>query len=333
MFYWPFNAKAVRVVPLAIALMAIAVLLLPGNSVQAQQATVVQYNENDTVPVITLTATDPEGASPIVWSMVLPNDTRLPFDEEDEGFVASVLDAGDSADFKISDDGVLEFRNEPDFETVDAAQANQANSEYKALMQASDGTEMSWFKVIVRVMDVEEEGSIKLRPTAQTLATLVQPQVRVGINAHMLTDPDGSGRDTRSTSTITTARYQWYRTSSRTVTGTKNPDRRGRCNRTDLHPQGQGGRQRRWQLSPGSCDLHRRKEPQQDRYGGVGVCDDWHNLRQHAPRVFCRKHFEGGLGGNAKRHGHRHPGGGHRQGQRRGIDLLAGWDRCCAIRC
>ena len=65
MSYRPFNAKAMRVVPFVIALMAIAVLLLLGDSVQAQEAaTIVQYNENDTIPVITLTATDPEGGVP-----------------------------------------------------------------------------------------------------------------------------------------------------------------------------------------------------------------------------------------------------------------------------
>ena len=71
MSYRSFNAKAIRVFPFVIALMAIAVLLLPGDSVQAQEATtIVDYNENDDVPVITLTATDPEGASPIVWSLL-----------------------------------------------------------------------------------------------------------------------------------------------------------------------------------------------------------------------------------------------------------------------
>ena len=198
MSYRPFIAKAMRVVPFVIALMAIAIVSVPGGSVQAQQAaTTVQYNENDTVPVITLTATDPEGASPIVWSLVLPTDSRLTSDEQVEGLVASNDDAEDSADFKISDDGVLEFRNKPDFENpVDAAPPNQPNNEYKALVQASDGTRMSWFKVAVMVTDVEEEGSVKLSPPnddndvdnrlhwSVRSVMLLQPQVGVSINAH-----------------------------------------------------------------------------------------------------------------------------------------------------
>ena len=54
------------------------------------------------------------------------------------------------------------------------------DNEYKVVVQASDGTEMNWFKVTVDVTDEEEEGSVKLQPTApQTAATLLQPQVLV----------------------------------------------------------------------------------------------------------------------------------------------------------
>ena len=87
---------------------------------------------------------------------------------------------------------------------------------------------MSWFKVTVMVMDLEEEGSITLRPGIQNgqpplqeSATLLQPQVGVGITADDLMDPDGSGVDTRGISEISDADYQWYRTSRTTVTGTK----------------------------------------------------------------------------------------------------------------
>ena len=45
--------------------------LLPSGLAQAQQAQQsFTYAENDTRPVATFTATDPEGVSPIVWSLL-----------------------------------------------------------------------------------------------------------------------------------------------------------------------------------------------------------------------------------------------------------------------
>ena len=48
----------------------------------------------------------------------------------------------------------------------------------------------------------------------------MQPQVGVGITADDLTDPDGLPT-ARDNDMIAVATYQWYRTSSRTGTGTK----------------------------------------------------------------------------------------------------------------
>ena len=173
MSYRPFNAKAMRVAPFVIALMAIVILLLPGDSVQAQQAaTTVQYNENDTVPVITLTATDPEEASPILWSLLASIDDAdqdIPDEGDNDGQIEAddvLTEAGEDGDlFKISANGVLEFKNKPDFEKpADTGGGN----EYRVVVQASDGGTMNWFKLTVNVMDVEEEGSVKLRPGLKT---------------------------------------------------------------------------------------------------------------------------------------------------------------------
>ena len=231
MSYRPFNVKSMRVVPFVIALMAIAVLLLLGDSVQAQQAaTTVQYNEEDTVPVITLTATDPEGASPILWSLLAStdeDDQDIPGEGDNDGQENAddvETEEGQDGDlFKISANGVLEFKNKPDFENP---ADDGGGNEYKVVVQASDGGTMNWFKLTVNVMDVEEEGSVKLspgiageQPVLQAGATLLQPQVGVGITAHSLTDPDGVSEDAR-----TDATYQWYRTSSRTAMGTEIED-------------------------------------------------------------------------------------------------------------
>ena len=220
MFYRSFNAKAMRVFPLVIVLMAIAVLLLPGGSVQAQQAaTIIQYNENDTVPVITLTATDPEGASPILWSVLTSDSGNQDIPGEVGPDNVMVGEFEDHAMFEISANGVLAFRNPPNFE---AMEATGDDNDYKVVVQASDGTKMSWFKVTVNVTDEEEQGSLELRPTNQTAATLLQPQVGVGITAHSLTDPDGTGTS-RNTSDIPAGdtTLQWYRTASRMSMGTK----------------------------------------------------------------------------------------------------------------
>ena len=229
MSYRPFYAKAMRVAPFVIVLMAIVILLLPGDSVQAQQAaTTVQYNENDTVEVITLTATDPEEASPILWSLLASIDDADQDIPGEDGMDNVVIgDFEDHAMFKISAGGVLTFRNPPDFE---AEAANGNDNEYRVVVQASDGGTMNWFKLTVNVMDVEEEGSVKLSPSnadgteVQVATVLLQPQVGVPITAHSLTDPDGVSDEAR-----TDATYQWYRTSSRDGDGDE--DRRDRCGR------------------------------------------------------------------------------------------------------
>ena len=51
-----------------VAVLGALLFLLPG--VQAQESTTIEYIENSTDAVVTLTAGDPEGATPITWSLV-----------------------------------------------------------------------------------------------------------------------------------------------------------------------------------------------------------------------------------------------------------------------
>ena len=129
--------------------------LMPGGPLQAQEAA-IKYAENDTGPVVTFTAVDPEGES-IVWSP------------------AGV----DMDDFTI-EGGVLRFKSSPDFENP---ADDGTNNVYEVTVQASDGgadtTAME--EVTIEVTNVEEPGTV-------TLSTL-QPQVGVAITA-TLTDPD-----------------------------------------------------------------------------------------------------------------------------------------------
>ena len=176
----------------------------------------IVHDENDTDPRITLTATDPEDVSTILWSLLdnAGGDQDIP--GEDGADNVGPDDIADRALFEVSAAGVLTFKDKPNFETDRSSSASGAN-EYKVVVQASDGSTMaplSWFKVTVEVIDLEEEGSIKLRPTAtqQEDATLLQPQVGVSITAHDLMDSDAIAG---------TPTYKWYRTSSRMATGTE----------------------------------------------------------------------------------------------------------------
>ena len=174
----------------------------------------VEYTENDSSSVLTLSAMDPEGAAPIIWSLPTANA------DPDDGGPLGAPDTVDNGGFKISQSGVLTFAMKPDYD--DPADAGD-NNVYNVVVQASDGNMPSFFKVTVNVEDKEEEGSVKLQPTGQTAATtLLQPQVEVRITAHSLTDPDGNASTARGNDDIdeSSATWQWYRSSSKTATGT-----------------------------------------------------------------------------------------------------------------
>ena len=187
--------------------------------------------------MLTLSVGDPEGATPITWSLPAGVDedgncTAITTDLNDAEDPPSVTDAQDNCDFKISQSGVLEFKSPPNYESP--ADSDTDNS-YSVVVQATDGDAgatpedtRGWFKVTINVSDLEEEGSITLRPTGQLQTApvpdprLLQPQAGVSITAEDLMDGDGdSGTDARGTSAITTGTitYQWYRTTSRSADG------------------------------------------------------------------------------------------------------------------
>ena len=106
--------------------------------------------------MITLSATDPEGVSPTVWS--LPPVNADPDGDGNDGGPLTAADAADNDSFKISDGGALSFKSPPSFEP--AGSTLNTNS-YKVVVQATDRGDMdhrNWFKVTVNVMDVEEPG-------------------------------------------------------------------------------------------------------------------------------------------------------------------------------
>ena len=204
-----------------VAVLGALMFLLPG--VQAQQTAETYYHqENDDNPVVTLSATDPEGVARIHWDIFTDdgNDQDLP-----GGIVAEDADdvlPADTADgglFEV-EGGVLSFMAAPDFEmSISNATANT----YKVVVQASDGGGgeapewVQYFKITVIVLDVEEEGSVSwmIDPdgdgadTAESDQILLEFQAGAVVTAEV-TDPDGP--DTIDTATTTT--WNWYRSSS-----------------------------------------------------------------------------------------------------------------------
>ena len=233
-----------------VAVLGALLFLLPG--VQAQDGTTIEYDENGTDPVVTLTANDPEDVDTIVWSLLTDTEVLaqvannanfqdIDGDGEDDVLMADTVDA---PYFSISSGGALNFKSPPNYEAPRVGALGPGNTNtYRVVVQASDGGTsndraaekeyLTWFKVTVMVTDVEEDGSVRLDidsndPPTSTFTSftppvlLVQPQVGRPISA-TLTDPDGATTTTDDTffgeipaGDIT---WRWYRTSDLAVEG------------------------------------------------------------------------------------------------------------------
>ena len=114
----------------------------------------VYFAENDSGPIATYTATDPDD-NPVTWSLL----------------------GADAEDFSISE-GVLTFKSPPNYE--DPADADTDNV-YPVTVKASDGTNTVTLGVTVTVTNVDEAGTVTISPE--------QPRVGTALTA-TLTDPD-----------------------------------------------------------------------------------------------------------------------------------------------
>ena len=147
------------------------VILIPeGSSSRLAHAQVadssIEYDENGTAPVGTFVAHDQDG-DVIEWSL-----------------------SGPDADGFTIDDGVLSFREPPDYETPRSA---GRNSVYRVTIQAADGTH----DVAVTVTDVDEAGVVTMdRP---------QPQVSRPLGASLLDEDEG----------VSIGGWQWARSRDR----------------------------------------------------------------------------------------------------------------------
>ena len=194
-----------------VAVLAAGLLfLLPGGLLQAQSAEqFFDYPENGDGPVATFTASDPEGAMPVYWSLT------------DAVVSEANVDVGDIEDralFKIDQDGVLSFRTSPNYEAM-ASEGD--DNEYRVTVQASDGDQTGYFEVYVNVTDEEETGKVtwiidpagtddtvpagvvlrQFQPGASLTASVTDP------DAVTSSEPDGDIPDANVT-------WKWYKGSS-----------------------------------------------------------------------------------------------------------------------
>ena len=169
----------------------------------------VTYRENGTGPVATFTASDPEGAMPVYWSVTATPDGEVTTD-----------DIADGAFFEIDQNGVLSFKDSPNYEArVDAG----TNNEYRVTVQADDGDQISYFEMYVDVTDEEEAGKATwtVNPAGDGTADDVPDDVvlrrfQPGASlTAMVTDPDAV-TDSATNGAIADAEvtWKWYRGSS-----------------------------------------------------------------------------------------------------------------------
>ena len=200
-------------------------VLLPGGPVQAQAAAInLDYDENGTGAVFSFASRDPEGVvPPTIWLVVTPdnavNPTVIPMGED-----VIETDRVDGRLFRISPDGVLTFAGGPDYENPgDAGRDNV----YNVTVQASDGgvTEhLSWYKVVVTVRDVEEQGVVKwvVVPdgVGDDFSDVPQPLLQFQAGAILtasVTDDDGDAGELALDPDVmidASLTWKWYRSSS-----------------------------------------------------------------------------------------------------------------------
>ena len=186
----PASAILVFLAALAFGLL----FLLPGGLLQAQSTEqFFSYPEKGTDPVATFSASDPEGAVPIVWSLAADD-----FDDSDADIAEA--DSADGSRFKISSDGVLSFRTSPNYEMPrgQARDTTTNTNTYRLVVQASDGDKVDRFKVIVTVTNVDEPGKVTwtVDPDADGSIVIISGgllQFRTGAQLFAtVTDPDSA---------------------------------------------------------------------------------------------------------------------------------------------
>ena len=202
-----------------VAVLAAGLLfLMPGGLLQAQDSTTIEYAENGEDAVATFTAVDPEGATPITWSLATTGQVSA---EADLGNA----DNADATHFTIDKDRMLKFTSPPDFENPSGEGA--ASNTYKVVVAASDAEtdgETGYHKVTVTVTNVNEPGKVTLRSNTENGT----PQYLVGaILTATASDGDITNGDQDFTADrpgeVTGVAWRWYRGGTE-ITGTDAQD-------------------------------------------------------------------------------------------------------------
>ena len=205
---------------LAVAALGLSLLFLYNSAFAQQTAETLYHQENDEGPVVTLTADDPESVTPIYWSFLTDDTGDQDLPGGATGPNADDIEPEDIAhrDFFKVEDGVLKFKNKPNYEAGAPAPTDRS---YKVVVQASDGGLTSWvqyFKVTVNVLDEEEKGKVAwtVDPDGTGSEDAGQDLLEFQAGAILtatVTDPDGP-------SPVTNITWKWYRSSSKTAMGT-----------------------------------------------------------------------------------------------------------------
>ena len=171
-------------------------LLLPGGALRAQESGVIEYPENGTGSVATFTGVDPENAGAVTWSLSEAVDVSPDF---------GVFTIGES-------DGVLSFKNKPDYE---AAKDADMNNVYVLTVVATDAEFVTKSKaVMIEVTNLDEPGKVALTTEMDdpglsgdevVTATALAPHPDVEVTAKV-TDADGVEGNS--------AEWQWSRSRS-----------------------------------------------------------------------------------------------------------------------
>ncbi len=142
-----------------LALLAVGlVALLPGGPLQAQESSTIEYAENGTGPVAVFTATDPEMAGAITWSLM-----------------ADAGDAEDDEDLEIDkSSGELTFKKSPDYEDPKGGGASGTSNIYTVTVVATDADRVTSPKTVtIEVTNVDEAGKVTLDKVAPYPAILL----------------------------------------------------------------------------------------------------------------------------------------------------------------
>ena len=174
-----------------LAALAVGLLLSSVAPLQAQEDSTIEYPEDGTGPVAVFTATDPEIAGAVTWS--LKDDVATDDDE----------------DFEIDkSSGVLSFMKSPNYEMAMGGGESGASNTYTVTVVGTDADGMKSEKTVtVEVTNVDEAGSVTLiKPSASVATDKVAPYPGVELAA-TLSDPDMAASGSEE--------WQWSRSASK----------------------------------------------------------------------------------------------------------------------